>query len=136
MLDISYDPKTINVIIDGKEYKVADRTDETNAELEAHDAKLESMSQYEANYSIVEILLGKDAAKKVFPGGKKENLTRMYVIAKRLLEAYQAEYEEIKEAEYEEAMSRMDKMAERSKPVIEIIDKANAQKKTGNIRKR
>ena len=125
MIDLTYEPKKILVRIGGEEYEVAERTAEVDEKLQAHNDNLDNMSSYEASYNLVKILLGDDAVKKVFPNGKKENLTWMYRVAKAIDEAYQAEYQEIRDAEYEETLKKMDKLAERSKPVIDMIDRSN-----------
>ncbi|MBP5782777.1 MAG: hypothetical protein J6W04_04475, partial [Bacteroidales bacterium] len=67
--------------------------------------------------------------KKVFPNGKKENLTWMYRVAKGVDEAYQAEFQELRDKEYEDTLAKMDKLAERSKPVIDMIDRTNKRRR-------
>ncbi len=129
---INYEPTEIKVKIDGEEYIVAERTALTDEKLQEHNANVDSMTSYEASYDLVKILLGEDACKKIFPKGKGENLTRMYVIAKGVDNAYQAEYQAIRDKEYDEVMNKVDKMAERSKPVIEMIDKTNQRRNKKN----
>lgn len=126
---INYEPTEIRVKIDGEEYVVAERTAVTDEKLQEHNANIDNMTNYEASYDLVRILLGEEACKKIFPKGKEENLTRMYVIAKGVDNAYSAEYQNIRDKEYEEVMNKVDKMAERSKPVIEMIDKTNQQRR-------
>lgn len=122
-MDLSFQPKEIFVSIDGAEYRVADRTDETEQKLIAHDKKLGTASTFESDYELVEILLGKEAAGKIFPLGKKENLTRLAFIASGALKAYNAEIQAIRDSENEEVMLSLDKVAERAKPVLEMISK-------------
>lgn len=122
-MDLSYSPKEIFVSIDGTEYKVADRTDETEQKLIAHDKKLGTASTFESDFELVEILLGKEAAQRIFPLGKKENLTRLAFIASGALKAYNAEIQAIRDSENEEVMLSLDKVAERAKPVLEMISK-------------
>ncbi len=98
-MNISYEPKKIIVTIDDVDYEVAERTVETDKKLMEHNDRIASMSNFEANYDLVKILLGADAAKKIFPNGDKENVTRSYMIARGVDEAYQAEYQEIKDKE-------------------------------------
>ena len=129
MLDLNYEPKKIMVRINGEEYEVAERTAEIDKKLQAHNDSLDNMTSYEASYNLVKILLGEDAVKKVFPKGEKENLTFMYKVAKGVDEAYQAEYQEIRDKEYEDTLNKMDNLAQRSKPVIDMIDRANNRRK-------
>ena len=125
MIDLTYKPKKISVRIDGEEYEVASRTPEIDKKLQEHNESLDSMSSYEASMNLCSILLGEEAAKKIFPNGDKENLNRMYFIAKGVDNAYQQEYQEMRDKEYEETLSKMDKLTERSKPIIEMIDRTN-----------
>ena len=125
MIDLSYEPKNIFVRIDGEEYEIAPRTPETDRKLQAHNEKVDSMSVYEAGINMCKILLGDEAVKKIFPNGDKENLNRLYFIAKGVDEAYQAEYQELRDKEFDETLAKMDKLAERTKPVIEMIDRTN-----------
>ena len=130
MIDLTYEPKKIFVRIDGEEYEIAPRTPEVDKKLQAHNDKVDSMSSYEASLNLCRILLGDDAVKKIFPNGDKENLNRMYFIAKGVDEAYQAEYQELRDKEFDDTLAKMDKLAERTKPVIEMIDRTN------NVRRR
>ena len=130
MIDLTYKPKKVSVRIDGEEYEVAERTPEVDEKLKEHNDNIDKMTSYEASYNLVKILLGEDAVKKIFPNGDKENLNRMYFIAKGVDNAYQADYQEMRDKEYEETLARMDKLAERSKPVIDMIDRTNKVNQT------
>lgn len=134
MVDLSFEPKEIYVSIDGAEYRVADRTDETEQRLAAHDKRLGAVSTFESDMELVEILLGKEAAGKIFPLGKRENLTRLAYIAIGVLEAYNAEINAIRERELEKSLASMDRVAERAEPVLEMINKS-AETRAGNARR-
>ena len=125
MKDLSYNPQQIFVRIDGEEYEVAARTPEIDRKLQAHNENVDKMSAYEASLNLCKILLGDEAVKKLFPNGEKENLNRMYYIARGVDEAYQEEYQEMRDKEYEETLQKMDKLAERTRPVIDMIDRAS-----------
>ncbi len=127
-MNISYEPKKIIVTIDDVDYEVAERTVETDKKLMEHNDRIASMSNFEANYDLVKILLGADAAKKIFPNGDKENVTRSYMIARGVDEAYQAEYQEIKDKELEATLSKLDNLSSRAKPMVEMIDRASVRK--------
>ena len=125
MKDLNYEPKQIFVRIDGEEYEVAARTPQTDRKLQAHNESIDQLSSYEASLNLCRILLGDDAVKKLFPNGEKENLNRMYYIARGVDQAYQAEYQELRDREFEDALTKMDRLAERTRPVIEMIDRTN-----------
>lgn len=129
MIDLTNDSKKIFVKINGEEYEVAERTAEIDEKLQAHNDNLDNMSSYEASYNLVKILLGDENAKKIFPNGKKENLTWMYRVAKAVDEAYQAEYQELRDAEYEESLKKMDNLVQRTKPVIDMIERNNNRRR-------
>ena len=134
MIDLSYKPKKVSVRIDGEEYEIAERTPIIDEKLQEHNDNLDNMTSYEASYDLVKILLGETAAQKIFPNGQNENLNRMYFIAKGVDDAYQTEYQEMRDKEYEETLAKMDKLAERSKPVIEMIDRTNNNRRTNKRR--
>ena len=129
MIDLSYEPKKIFVRIDGQEYEVAERKPEIDEALQRNNDNLDNMSSYEASYNLVKILLGDEAVKKIFPNGKQENLNRMYYIAKGVDNAYQEEYQEMRDKEYEETLTKLDNLAQRSKPVIDMIDRSNRKRR-------
>lgn len=124
MQEVYDDSPKIKVRINGEEYDVAERTAAVDKKLQIHNEKLDSMSSYEASYDLVKILLGDDAVKKIFTKGDNENLTFMYKVARAVDEAYQTEYNEMKDKEYEETLAKLDKLAARSKPVIDMIDRS------------
>ena len=129
MIDLTFNPTDVYVRIDGEEYKVAERTPETDEQLRRHNENLDNMSSYDSSYNLVKILLGEEAVKKIFQKGKQENLNRMYFIAKGVDEAYQAEYQKMRDKEYEDTLNKLDNLAQRSKPVIDMIDRSNSVNK-------
>lgn len=128
MNDLSFQPKEVYVSIDGVEYRVADRTDETEQKLIAHDKRMGTASTFDSDYDLIEILLGKEAAAKIFPLGKKENLTRLAFIASGTIKAYNAEIQAIRDSENEEVMQSLDRVAKRAEPVLEMINKTEQAK--------
>ena len=127
-MNITYEPKKIIVTIDDVDYEVAERTVATDKLLQEHNEKIGTMTNFEANYDLVKILLGAEAAKKIFPNGDKENVTRSYVIARGVDDAYQAEYQEIRDKEMDETLAKLDGFSSRARPVIEMIDRTTTRK--------
>ena len=126
MIDLTYKPKRVSVRIDGEEYQIAERSQAVDDALQAHNENIENMDSYDASYNIVRILLGEDSARKIFTKERdKENLNRMYFIAKGVDDAYQTEYQEMRDKEYNETLQKLDNLAQRSKPVIDMIDRSN-----------
>ena len=123
---IDYEPKEVYVTIGGVDYRVADRTEKVEKELREHDRKVGTVSQYESDMEVVRILIGKDAAKKLFPKGEDENLDRLYYIASKLVECYRENYNQIKAESdrklLEPVMTQLSEISEKVKPIVSMAD--------------
>lgn len=113
MIDITYEPKEVAVIIDGNEYLLPERTEKLEKQLKSHDSKIRSVSQYDSDYDLVKIMLGMEAVKKIFPKGEDENLDRMHFITTKIVEAYYAEYRAIEEETYKETIEKLDEVTDK-----------------------
>ena len=130
---IDTDVRKVTVTIDGKDYQVRERTEETEELLREHDRRAATATQYESDITLLEILLGKDAVKELFPNGKKESLLRLHKIARGVIDAYTFEMDEMEKAEMEKQLEQWEDVGKRTKPVIELLDKsAAAAKLQGN----
>ena len=67
--------------INGNDYAVAKRTGELEKKLREHDVQIGTLSEYESNKELIELLLGKKAFKEIFPNGEKENLDKIAKVA-------------------------------------------------------
>lgn len=128
-MNIDTDVRKVIVTIDGVDYPVRERTEETEELLREHDRKAATATRYESDINLIEILLGKDAVKALFPGGKKENLLRLHKVAKGVAEAYEYEMNEMEKEELERQLMQWDEIGTRTKPVIELLDKSAATAK-------
>ncbi len=121
---LDYQPKEVIVKIGGNEYHVAPRTEAVEKAIREHDADIGVKSQFESDYSLVEILLGKSAAKELFPLGENENLDRLYFIASKLIEAYRANYrelaDEMSKSQLNPAIEQLKELAESVKPLLAL----------------
>ena len=113
MADISYNVPAIKVQIDGQEYAVPARTERIEQKLKQHDDRLKTVSQYRSDYDLVEIILGKDAAKQIFPNGEDENLDRMHYIAVKLMEIYYKAYKDIEDESFEDSLDKLGRISEK-----------------------
>lgn len=113
MNDISYNAPGIKVRIDDEEYVVPDRTERLEKQLKQHDDRLKSVSQYQSDYDLVKIILGADAAKKIFPKGEDENLDRMHYIAVKLMEIYYKAYKEIEDQTFEDSLNKLGQISDK-----------------------
>lgn len=113
MNDITYYSVPVSVRIDGQDYPVPQRTERLEQQLKAHDNRLKAVSQYQSDYDLVEIILGKEAAKQIFPKGEDENLDRLHYIASRLMEVYYQEYRKMEEASYKESLDKLGEISDK-----------------------
>ena len=128
-MNIDTEVRNVVVTIDGVDFPVRERTEETEELLREHDRRAGTATQYESDITLLEILLGKDAVKQLFPGGKKESLLRLHKIARGVIDAYEYEMNEMDKAEIEKQLKQWEEVGERTKPVIELLDKSSAAAK-------
>jgi len=130
---IDYEPKEVYVTIGGVDYRVADRTEKVEKELRENYRKAGTVSQYESDIELVRILLGKEAAKKIFPNGENENLDRLYYIATKLVELYMENYNQIKAESdkklLEPVMTQLSELSEKMKPIASVTETATEKGK-------
>lgn len=113
MTDISYHAPVIKVQIDGQDYEIPERTERLEKQLKAHDDRLKSVSQFRSDYDLVEILLGKESAKQIFPKGEDENLDRLHYIAVKLMEIYYQAYKEIEDQTFEDSLNKLGQISDK-----------------------
>ncbi len=128
-MNIDTEVRNVIVTIDGVDYPVRERTEETEELLREHDRRAATATQYESDISLLEILLGKDAVKDLFPKGKKESLLRLHKIARGVIDAYEFEMNELSKADIEKQLEQWEEVGKRTKPVIELLDKSAAAAK-------
>lgn len=125
----------MSVEIDGKVYAVAAKTVEVAEKMHEAARRLEGQMEYKLWLAEMEILLGKEAVKEIFPNGRKENLDRMYRIYCGVYEAF----------EYTAELVRAEKMEKQKENIASVTDMlktliaaANAEKtgKDANIIRR
>ena len=134
-MNIDTEVRNVIVTIDGVDYPVRDRTEETEELLRDHDRRRASSTMYESDISLVEILLGKEAAKSLFPNGKKESLLRLHKIAKGVIDAYTYQMDELEKAEIDRQLAQWEDIGTRTKPVVELLDKSTAAARMSSGRK-
>lgn len=125
-MQIDTEERAVIVTIEGNDYPVRERTEETDALLRDHDRRAATASQYESDMNLCEILLGKDAVKALFPLGKKESLLRLHKIARGVIDAYEYQMKELEKAEIDRELAKWEEVGTKTKPVIELLDKSTA----------
>jgi hypothetical protein len=76
------------------------------------------------------VLLGRAAVKELFPGGKTENLDRMEAIYYGVMNAFDYNGREAREARAEETAATAKDLAEALKPLADLLALANGKPDT------
>ena len=123
---------TMTVEIEDKDYEVAPRTVEIAEKL----ADVEKASQGKPLYRLwlaeLEILLGKDACRELFVGGKNENIDRLQRIFAGVSRAFLFTAEEL---EAEAGERRLEALSAALAPVNELLRNVRALDKPEGDRK-
>lgn len=120
---INTEIKPVVVEIDDKEYEVAPKTVEIADKLQrAEDAAIKGKkAQFEMWLAHLEILLGRAAVKELFPGGKGENLDRMEAIYYGVLDAFDYNGRETREARAEATVEEARAISDALKPLADLM---------------
>ena len=85
---IDTDIERVSVEIEGDEYKVAEKTVAVADALIDAAARCDGKPEYKQYLADLEVLLGADAVRRLFPDGKRENIDRMQRIHAGVLDAF------------------------------------------------
>lgn len=116
--------KDTAVKIDGIEYPVNHRTKRIDELLTEYNDHKSDLSEYEKNFELMTIMLGEEAAKKIFPNDENEDLDRMSSITRQVYREFNAAKEKLNDDETDRAFSDLEKVANRMRPSIELAYKA------------
>ena len=121
--------------IDGVDYAIPQRTEKIEKKLREHDARLNSMSELEANFNTLEILFGNDAANKMFPKKETTNLDKLAKCVKYALALYRAEQTAIRDEEIKEKINAVQPLLKSVGDISKLADKAEVKKFVANKKK-
>ena len=130
---IDTDINIINVEIDDVEYKLAEKTVAVAEKIAKAEKDYIGQPEYKYWLAMLEILLGKDAMKKLFKSGKNENIDRIERIYKGVIKAFNYNSEE---AEEEQRQSRLEGISDALRPITELMKQANALSNQGDADKK
>lgn len=85
---IDTDIERVRIEIEGEEYEVAPKTVAVADALIDAAARCDGKPEYKQYLADLEVLLGADAVRRLFPDGKRENIDRMQRIHAGVLEAF------------------------------------------------
>lgn len=89
---IEFEEKHHKIEVDGIEYEIPQRTAVLEDKIKEHDEKIGKVSEYESNYSLLEILFGADAAKQMFPDRNSTNLDKLAKVTRVSIALFMAEF--------------------------------------------
>ena len=117
------------VTIDGEDYTVAPKTIAVAEKIERIDEQ--NTKAYEKWLAVMEVLIGREAVKKIFPNGKNENLDRIEDIYYKIVLAFDSNGSRLRQqrAESNEELDVVLSQVEKLKPYLEIINKYPAVKR-------
>lgn len=106
------------VEIDEKEYQLAEKTIEVAEKLIDAAKKFAGQPEYKLWFAELEILLGKNAVRELFPLGKKENIDRLYRIHTGVLEAFDYNADSVEAEKMEKQRDKIADVAELLKQIV------------------
>lgn len=130
-IDTSIAKQEISVEIEDKEYPVIEKTVETGEKILKIISKLNKATAIKPILNstvwleVLEVLLGKDAVKELFPKGDKENMDRMQLIYYGCLGAYNSITEQIQNEQEEEKAKPYKEQIKEFSEVMKDVEKLN-----------
>lgn len=123
---IDTDIERMSVEIEDEVYEVAEKTVAVADALIAAAEKNADKPNYKIWMADLEVLLGKDAVRKLFPGGKNENIDRMQRIHAGVLEAFDYNSRAMQDAQVErqrEMLEPVNDFMRRTAQVLKMDEK-------------
>lgn len=122
---IDTDVDRVLVEIEGAEYEVAPKTVAVSDALIDAAARCDGKPQYKQYLADLEVLLGADAVRRLFPDGKRENIDRMQRIHAGVLEAFDYNNRAVQE---QTAQRQREALAPMSDFLRQLAQALNAEK--------
>ncbi len=132
---IDTDIQNIIVEIDDVEYVLAEKTVAVAEKLQK--IETDAIKAKNAVYTVwmnqLEVLLGKQAMKALFPKGKGENLDRMEMIYAGVMEAFDHNGKERKSDKASETVDELSQVAKQLKPLTDLLNAVANKPETKNF---
>ena len=122
-----YEEKHHILEIDGVEYEIPQRTAELEKKIREHDEKLNEMTEYEGNISMLEILFGKANTKKMFPDKEKTNLDKLSKCTHVAIGLFMHEYNAAQTEKMKERLSEVQPFLTEIKTTTDILNKRQSK---------
>ena len=122
---IDTDVDRVLVEIEGAEYEVAPKTVAVADALIDAAARCDGKPEYKQYLADLEVLLGADAVRRLFPDGKRENIDRMQRIHAGVLEAFDYNSRAVQEQKAQRQRESLEPMSDFLRQLAQAL---NAEK--------
>lgn len=122
---IDTDVDRVLVEIEGAEYEVAPKTVAVADALIDAAARCDGKPEYKQYLADLEVLLGADAVRRLFPDGKRENIDRMQRIHAGVLEAFEYNSRAVQEQNAQRQREALEPMSDFLRQLAQAL---NAEK--------
>lgn len=115
----------VRIEIEGEEYEVAPKTVAVADALIDAAARCDGKPEYKQYLADLEVLLGADAVRRLFPDGKRENIDRMQRIHAGVLEAFDYNNRAVQEQKAQRQRESLEPMSDFLRQLAQVL---NAEK--------
>ena len=115
--------------VDGVDYEIPQRTAGLEKKIKEHDDKVSSMTEYEGNMQMLEILFGKEAAKQMCPDGPNTNLDMLARLVRVSLTLFMSEYDKMQNEDIEKKTAGLKPILEQVTDLTKAADKIQKKAK-------
>lgn len=122
---IDTDIERVRIEIEGEEYEVAPKTVAVADALIDAAARCDGKPEYKQYLADLEVLLGADAVRRLFPDGKRENIDRMQRIHAGVLEAFDYNNRAVQEQKAQRQRESLEPMSDFLRQLAQAL---NAEK--------
>lgn len=122
---IDTDIERVRIEIEGEEYEVAPKTVAVADALIDAAARCDGKPEYKQYLADLEVLLGADAVRRLFPDGKRENIDRMQRIHAGVLEAFEYNSRAVQEQAAQRQREALEPMSDFLRQLAQVL---NAEK--------
>ena len=113
---IEFEEKHHKIEVDGIEYEIPQRTPVIEDKIRKHDENIGKVSEYESNYSLLEILFGAESAKQMFPDRKTTNLDKLAKVTRVSISLFMTEFNKLQSNALKDSIDEI-------KPLLSAADK-------------
>ena len=122
-MHIDTEIRPVIVEIDGREYPVAPKTVGVLEKLRRSedDAVKAGRMRHELIMEHLELLLGRPAVREIFPSGRDENVDRMEAVYAGVLDAFDANSRQRREARTDAVTGELRQLADQLRPLADLL---------------